>query len=450
MKYALKELLKDKTADDILQLKICEPAMGSAAFLNEAVNQLAEHYLELKQTELGERIPHDDFLQEKQKVKMYLADSNVYGIDLNPVAVELAEVSLWLNCIFKPEGRRAFVPWFGFQLYCGNSLIGARRQVYDSALIPCSKKQKGYWYEQEPQRVLLPEPIPAGHVYHFLLPDFAMADYKDKVIKSLAPEQIEAINQWRKDFCKEPWDKFEVDRLLSLSQRIDELWQRHIQEQRAMRRRTSDPLDIWGQPTSGESASTLEMKDKILLQEQRSQGVSHSSVYRRLKLVMDYWCALWFWPIQHADLLPNRQEYLMELAVILGDLEMALAAETEGQLPLFPETNVEMAKEVAAQYGFVSVPSLCERFPRLQLVDRIATEKHFFHWELEFADIFADNGGFDLILGNPPWIKVEWSEGGILGDYSPMVDLRKLSASQLSERNGKPFLPTFQPYNRLI
>lgn len=42
VKYALKELLKDKSADDILHLTICEPAMGSAAFLNEAINQLAQ------------------------------------------------------------------------------------------------------------------------------------------------------------------------------------------------------------------------------------------------------------------------------------------------------------------------------------------------------------------------------------------------------------------------
>ena len=49
VKYALKELLKNKTADEILTLTVVEPAMGSAAFLNEAVNQLAEAYLERKQ-----------------------------------------------------------------------------------------------------------------------------------------------------------------------------------------------------------------------------------------------------------------------------------------------------------------------------------------------------------------------------------------------------------------
>jgi hypothetical protein len=74
--------------------------MGSAAFLNEAVNQLSEAYLERKQAELKQRIPHDDYPRELQKVRMYLADRNVFGVDLNPIAVELAEVSLWLNAIY--------------------------------------------------------------------------------------------------------------------------------------------------------------------------------------------------------------------------------------------------------------------------------------------------------------------------------------------------------------
>ena len=130
VQYALKELIPDDMpADRILDLTVCEPAMGSAAFLNEAVNQLAERYLDRKQGELGRRIPHADYADELQKVRHYIADRNVYGVDLNPVALELAEVSLWLNCIHK-DGR---VPWFGYQLMCGNSLVGARRQVFPSA-----------------------------------------------------------------------------------------------------------------------------------------------------------------------------------------------------------------------------------------------------------------------------------------------------------------------------
>ena len=66
VKYALKELLQDKTADEILDLTVCEPAMGSAAFLNEAVSQLAEAYMQRKQKERGEVLPPDRYAQEKQ------------------------------------------------------------------------------------------------------------------------------------------------------------------------------------------------------------------------------------------------------------------------------------------------------------------------------------------------------------------------------------------------
>ena len=58
---------KDKKADDILNIKVCEPAMGSAAFLNEAINQLSEEYLLRKQEELGESIDHDNYYIEKQR-----------------------------------------------------------------------------------------------------------------------------------------------------------------------------------------------------------------------------------------------------------------------------------------------------------------------------------------------------------------------------------------------
>jgi hypothetical protein len=410
--------------------------MGSAAFLNEAVNQLAEKYLELKQEELEQRIDHDDYLLEKQKVKMYLADRNVFGIDLNPVAVELAEVSLWLNCIYKSEGR-AFIPWFGGQLHCGNSLIGARRQVYDSALIPRNKQQKSDWYEQEPQRVNLSDSLPEGHIFHFLLPDWGMANYQDKVIKTLAKDEINQINQWRKEFVKEHYSDFEIDRLLALTERIDQLWHIHAKELRVLRHRTTDPLIIWGQETEEFESTPLQMKDKILSLEKMSEGVNHSSAYRRLKLVMDYWCALWFWPLEKADLLPTRHEYFMEIAVILGDMEMM--QEPQLDLPLFPETNENQAKELAEEYGFVNIPALCERFPRLKLVSQLAAEKRFFHWELEFADIFSIEGGFDLILGNPPWIKIEWQEGDVLGDYEPLTVIRKLSASKLAQQREALF-----------
>ena len=100
VKYALKERIEGLPADELLKLTICEPAMGSAAFLNEAVNQLAETYLQLKQQELGQRIPHEDYPVNCRRFACTLPTETSYGVDLNPVAVELAEVSLWLNAIY--------------------------------------------------------------------------------------------------------------------------------------------------------------------------------------------------------------------------------------------------------------------------------------------------------------------------------------------------------------
>ena len=56
-----------------------------------------------------------------------------------------------------------------------------------------------------------------------------------------------------------------------------------------------------------------------------------------------------------------------------------------------------------------------------------------FHWELEFADVLADHGGFDLVLGNPPWLKVEWNEAGLLSEYDALVAVRKLSAKETND-----------------
>jgi len=430
VKYALKELLKDKTADEILALTVCEPAMGSAAFLNEAINQLAKAYLVLKQQETGQTIRHEDYPKELQKVKMYIADNNVFGVDLNTVAVELAEVSLWLNTIY--EG--AFVPWFGMQLVCGNSLIGARRQVFDSKLLRKGKRGDPSWLDEISERVMPGMKRSAESIYHFLLPDKSMAAYKDKVIKQMAGDEIKAITEWRKEFTQ-PFTESEIKQLENLSAAIDKLWQRHGEMQQDIDHRTTDPLQVFGQPKPDEllHKTTTEEKDRIFQKEMFSKDVRNSSPYRRLKLVMDYWCGLWFWPIEKTDLLPSRAEYLFDLTLLLeGNL---YDAEEKGQMALFPDTQLkQISIDMVDEFGFVNVDKLCRENPRLKLVRSLGEQYRFLHWELEFADLFSSQGGFDLILGNPPWLKVEWNEGGVMGDVEPLFVLRKLSASKLAEK----------------
>ena len=450
VKYALKALLEDEdgnltyTPDELLEITICEPAMGSAAFLNEAVNQLSTIYLRERQQEMIERgedpISHDRYAHELQKVKMYFADNNVFGVDLNPVAVELAEVSLWLNTIHKG----AYVPWFGMQLLSGNSLIGCRRELFTTKQ-PKKKSKKGSWLKKAPKHVPLNKPRPAGGIYHFLLGDDGMADYTDYVIKGkggknpvkgLAEEEVEHIKSWRKAF-NEGLSAEDRSRLLFLSEKIDALWQAHIELQRSMRERTTDPLSIYGYEIEGEAVTTTADKEAIWHGEQYSYETRASSPYRRLKLVMDYWCALWFWPIEEATMLPTREEFIAELGLILDTEVLSVTAaddDGEGQQSLFSPTMPEdRAQTLQERFGVVNIEELTEIFPRLGLVQELADRHRFFHWELEFSDIFHDRGGFDLILGNPPWRKIEWNESGVMGDADPYFVLKKLSASKAAE-----------------
>ncbi|MCP4612931.1 MAG: class I SAM-dependent DNA methyltransferase [Planctomycetes bacterium] len=431
VKYALKELLKNKTADEILALTVCEPAMGSAAFLNEAVNQLAQAYLGLKQKEIGQTISHDAYPKQLQKVKMYIADNNVYGVDLNPVAVELAEVSLWLNTIY--EG--AFVPWFGMQLVCGNSLIGARRQVFHESLLKKKQRTGPLWLDEIPKRVIPGKERERDTVYHFLLPDKGMADYKDKIIKQMAADEIKTINEWRKEFTK-PFSKTEINQLKKLSSAIDKLWKRHAQMQRNIDKRTTDPINVFGQEASisKPELTTTEEKDRIYQQEMFSKNVSNSSPYRRLKLVMDYWCALWFWPIEKADLLPSRTEFLFDLTLVLeGNLYDSKVNEN-GQQLMFPDTlPKQMSLSMLNEFGYVNVDKLCSENKRFGLVKELAERYRYLHWELEFADLFGSRRGFDLVVGNPPWIEVHWEEKGVLSDINPLMTVRDLSAAEVAE-----------------
>ena len=519
VKYALGELIPDDApADRILDLTVCEPAMGSAAFLNEAVNQLAEKYLERKQREAGRRIPHADYADELQKVKLYIADRNVYGVDLNPVAGELAEVSLWLNCIH----RGGHVPWFGYQLVCGNSLVGARRQVFRTTALGRKNRKPDLWFNHTPERVtpwergrparitvpdggndanaaqghgdaaepnaesraqrippsfVIPAKAgiqappehghptrgpapdtprthhvrrPAGAVYHFLLPDPGMAAYADKAAKALMPERFERIKEWRKTFFK-PFADEQIAELEALSDRVDVLWATHAEQLARDHRETEDTLPVWGQPAPArERRTTNTWKDRIRAQGIFSDGARTASPYRRLKLVMDYWCALWFWPIEAADQLPDRDEFLNEITLVLTGSVFQPGLGPNQTADLFGEEYAEhaadIAKRIANEIGMLDLDRLFEQFPRLKFVDDLARRHRFHHWELAFADLFYGErpdgrlrGGFDLVLGNPPWVKVEWEEGGVLGDHNPLFALRRHSATEITALRGDAF-----------
>ena len=328
------------------------------------------------------------------------------------------------------------MPWFRTQIVNGNSLIGARRQCY--TLQQAQAKGPAAWFNAAPERI---EPgqkrsLRKRQIYHFLLGDPGMCAYTDKVIKSLEPEKIKTIRAWNKKFTA-PLNDSEADDVLRLCNQIDALWEEHTRLRAEIRERCTDPLSVWGQPQDEvHQPSTIRDKDRIYDSLYLSRGGDNASPYARLKAVMDYWCALWFWPIDQVEELPNRMQFMFDVQMLLGldVVNVRGNRDNVGQLSFFDDANLDpYAQDLAGRYGkygAVNLDELRSDFPRLRIANEVAEQQHFFHWELEFADVFEARGGFDLIIGNPPWIKMEWNERAVLGDRQPLFAIKDFSASQ--------------------
>jgi hypothetical protein len=465
-------------ARELLDWKICEPALGSGAFLNEAINQVAAEYLRRRQDELGRAIDTEKYAVELQKVKAYIALHNSYGVDLNSTAVELAEVSLWLNTMH--PGMEA--PWFGLHLRRGNSLIGGRREIY-----PAEKLKKKAWLGTTPERFPLTDavdgaPLPEGAVHHFLLPAKEWgAVAGEKEAKNLAPEAARALGNWRKAITKSP-NTTQTKRLQALARRAEYLWGLVVRRLEISERDISRRIDVWGAESEWlRSPEVAIQRDKVLAD---LEGAD--SPYWRLKKLMDAWCALWFWPVQEAGLLDGsderyaREERAADVAAELESSGVVRSYETEdlfGDVTTIEVTQADITKRRArggkdrtrrerravialaelddwldfaeSLLGTHDVPAdslitefatladltpyeddlpdlmgmdsahrLEARYPWTGVVRDVAERQGFFHWELEFAQVFA-RGGYDLQVGNPPWVRPDWQEDVILAEIDP-------------------------------
>ncbi|NUT72345.1 Eco57I restriction-modification methylase domain-containing protein [Pseudarthrobacter sp. C4D7] len=433
---ALEELLDQNeqttAADDILNLTVCEPALGSGAFALEAVRQLADEYLKRKQEELDVRISADQYPRELQKVKAQIALHQVHGVDLNSTAVELAEVSLWLDTMV--EDLQA--PWFGLRLRPGNSLIGARRATYSRQSV--SDKS---WLKSAPQDAPVTglveamtgetdDPNVAGRIHHFLLPAEgwgAAADVKE--VKDLAGEAQQELKRWRNKI-KAKLSKTQLDRMVSLGRRVESLWKltlRRLQVVEAEARRNIDYF--------GKQPSTVEMDDagrrvQAVTREQIEQTLNdQNGAYQRLRRVMDAWNALWFWPLTAratggGATPPTLDDWIGALEAILGlqGKESKMAGQhTFGAASTWEELND--AERADLDFALVANIEIAKnQHPWLQVCEEIAADQGFFHWELDFASVFG-RGGFDLQVGNPPWVRPRSDEAALLAEGDPWWQL---------------------------
>ena len=416
-------------AKDIMKLTVCEPAMGSAAFLNEMVDQLAEIYLARAEKERGETIPLEQRAAKKARVKMVIADQNVFGVDLNPMAADLAEVSLWLGTIggeMEPTGQdrdSVYIPWFGNQLVCGNSIIGARREV---VLADGSHQRVGFSGDS----------LPRGGVWHFLLPDEGMALNLDKVVKGLCPEEDKKIKAWKKTFRlfdknkKAERERYEKQRqkLLDLTKAVNELWIECAKEAKEVDEQTFDDVDYYGHKSSQTAYTNISTKDILLDQIERAAKLENASTTFRMKMLLDMWCALWFWPLDKVDELPSYADFLCAAELLA---KKDFSADGQMLLDFMSDVKLTTQKDVLVK-AFRKEPTfenLYNLFPFTKTAREIAARQRFLHWELTFVNVFYQRGGFDFVIGNPPWVKLQWEEAGILSEYDPHIAVRKISAS---------------------
>ncbi|QCB51980.1 class I SAM-dependent DNA methyltransferase [Rhodococcus sp. PAMC28707] len=406
---ALEELLDQNddrtTPEQILELSICEPALGSGAFAIEAVRQLAAEYLKRKQEDLGELIDADQYPVELQKVKAHIALHQVYGVDLNATAVELAEITLWLDTMV--AGLQA--PWFGLHLRRGNSLIGARRSVYAPSIL--AKKQ---WLKEPSKDVPLGEEIGAG-IHHFLLPSEGWGAVIDTAeAKTYAPEKREQLRLWRNEIRKSP-SKAIVKRLQALARRVEALWDFTLRRLTIAESEIRRDIHLWGSdPVEHTPVVTREEIENVLS--------NPNGAYQRLRRVMDAWCAIWSWPLTTDVEPPDWDQWVGGLELVLGVAVKETAAERRGQMSIGRDTSWQelgfaeqndllLSRTMPVRYAY-------HQFPWLDVAQQISKQQGFFHWELDFAPIFKASG-FDLQVGNPPWVRPDWDEAGVLAEFDP-------------------------------
>jgi len=291
-----KATTKEEKEKAILSLKVCDPASGSGHFLLAAARRLGR---ELAKVKTGEEEPTP---KEFHLAVRDVISHCIYGVDVNPLAVDLCKLSLWL------EGHWTGKPlsFLDHHIKCGNSLIG----VFD------------------------PEVLKEG------IPDDAF-----KPVTGDDKKAASAIKKRNKKECTAQQRTFAfgatvLDKLEGYAEQLHQLSE--IAE--------DSPADV---------------KRKAELYKKVHESPESHRAHRAANL----WTAAFFAPLTEADV---------------------STVPTTEPLRQFIETGTA--------YG-----------PMIGVADSLALKHKFFHWFLEFPEVFA-NGGFDVVLGNPPWERIKLQE----------------------------------------
>ena len=328
-----------KKPEDILAIKVCDPAMGSGAFLVQACRFLSEVLVESWERQISNRkegalltMPYGRYTQSKYDetlmpiedreemlvwARRFVAEHCLYGVDINQLAVDIARMSLWLATFAKDKP----FSFLDHHLKCGNSVIGA-------------------WTDKAVQ-----------------YPDVAWE--RKNVDKSLKP----VLNAIKKKVKVQSKHHKLGDHFLG-----EEM--KHLEH--ARKRAIATLIDM-------DRCSLIDVKCR----EEKYRTYEENPEVQGTWRLFDTWCALWFWPVE-----PSTSPEAVPLMDRYDELRSYLFRSREDleQDPNIPHYAVKWWDTV---------------------VD-LKRREHFFHWELEFPDVFSgDNPGFDAVIGNPPYVRQE-------------------------------------------
>ena len=300
----------------LLALKICDRAVGSGHFLVGAAHRLARHLARVRALADGESEPSPDRYQHALRD---VIGRCLYGVDINPMAVELCKVTLWLEAL-EPGKTLSFLD---HHIKVGNSLLGATPELIaqgipDDAFIPIEGDDRKY-----------------------------CADFKKENRREL--RQLSLFDREAR-----PWE-----RLGNLPAAYAEL--------EAMR---------------DDSVTDLHAK------EARYGDLVRSGGYLNARFLHDAWCAAFVWKKRKPSQ-PGAHDGFD-----------------------YPVTN-EVLRKIERN------PHDCPPWMREE-IQRLARSYAFFHWHIEFPEVFAQ-GGFDVSLGNPPWERVKLQEKEWFAERRPDI-----------------------------
>ncbi len=218
--------------------------------------------------------------------------------------------------------------------------------------------------------------------------------------------------------------------MVALAERVEALWGPAVARLQLAERDLRRDLGVWPEPwRAGAGARGTPEAVRAAMQDPES-------ALGRLRLAMDAWCALWFWPLDVAEQAPSREAWLAMLEDLLG-IE-AGRGELHGQLD-FGASLEELAaheQQLAVSVRMRPVDEVLAAHPWLRRARQTAEREGFFHWELEFGHVFG-RGGFDLQVGNPPWVRLDWKDDLVLAEIDPWFAIEKATPKAFAARRAE-------------